>query len=327
MEKVEQPGWAFRFLIPGAGLAVLFLIIILVVVILPQMTFRPRPSAYAHQYTSLELRGREIYKREGCWYCHTQFTRPQDRDLGPLVMAGDYVYDEYHLLGSERTGPDLSNIGGKYTNRWHRAHHTDPRSVFPGSIMPSFSYLTRRKVHLTGEELAQLKALGTDLEQEHRQPDEMDALIVYLQGLGAKRMPSLTDNPHPEVPQRFVDIAERLKKEQKIHELEGVEPRFVINGRGLYQAFCLQCHGDQGYGDGSVAYIMTKRPANFHEEKFKQYTDAMWLWRISEGVPGTRMPVWELTLSEEQRGYLVTYVKFLASGKTIQELQEQAAKE
>jgi cbb3-type cytochrome c oxidase subunit II len=101
-----------NYLIAGTFVALIFLTIIFVTAILPATTFKPEPTAAAHKYTAQETRGRDIYRREGCFYCHSQFTRYQDRESGEMVEAGDYVYETPHVLGTERTGPDLSNIGG-----------------------------------------------------------------------------------------------------------------------------------------------------------------------------------------------------------------------
>jgi len=119
-----------------------------------------------HEYTEQELRGIEVYKKEGCVYCHTQQVRHLDSDQrrygwrlvkAPPSESWEYVNDRYHFLGTKRTGPDLGRVGGKYSSEWHWAHFKDPRNMgekFPdrkgiyerASIMPSFSYLSDQEI-------------------------------------------------------------------------------------------------------------------------------------------------------------------------------------
>ncbi|MGB8692412.1 MAG: cbb3-type cytochrome c oxidase subunit II [Steroidobacteraceae bacterium] len=94
--------------------------------------------------TDLESLGRKVYIREGCWYCHSQFVRPVNRDTdkwGPVSQAGEYIYDVPQMFGTRRIGPDLSREGNRRSNEWHYAHHWDPRSVEPESMMPAYSWL------------------------------------------------------------------------------------------------------------------------------------------------------------------------------------------
>ncbi len=120
-----------------------------------------------HEYTEQELRGIEIYRNEGCVYCHTQQIRKLDSDQrrygwrlveAPASESWEYVNDRNHFLGTKRTGPDLARVGGKYSSEWHWAHFKDPRNMgekFPdrkgiyekASIMPSFAYLTDEEIH------------------------------------------------------------------------------------------------------------------------------------------------------------------------------------
>jgi cytochrome c oxidase cbb3-type subunit I/II len=97
--------------------------------------------ADASDYTPLEVRGRGVYIREGCWYCHSQYVRPvtgETRRWGPVSQAGEYAFDQPHLFGTRRIGPDLTRVGLKYADEWHLAHFWDPRMLSPDSIMPSF---------------------------------------------------------------------------------------------------------------------------------------------------------------------------------------------
>ena len=116
-------------------------------------------------YTPLELMGQNIYMREGCYLCHSQQIRPLRDEVeryGHYSLAAESMYDHPFQWGSERTGPDLSRIGGKYSNEWHTAHLTDPRSVVPESIMPPYAFLRENSVdlHNIADHLKTLRAVG-----------------------------------------------------------------------------------------------------------------------------------------------------------------------
>ena len=103
-------------------------------------------------YTPLELAGREIYIREGCYVCHSQMIRPLRDEVeryGHYSLAAESMYDHPFQWGSKRTGPDLARVGGRYSDEWHRAHLMDPRSVVPESVMPPYAFLARRNLDVT----------------------------------------------------------------------------------------------------------------------------------------------------------------------------------
>lgn len=113
-------------------------------------------------YTPLELTGRNIYVREGCYLCHSQMIRPFRDEVeryGPYSLAAESMYDHPFQWGSKRTGPDLARVGGRYSDEWHRAHLKDPRSVVPESIMPPYAFLAEREIK-AGDMSAHLTALS-----------------------------------------------------------------------------------------------------------------------------------------------------------------------
>lgn len=179
-------------------------------------------------YTPLELAGRQIYVREGCYVCHSQMIRPLRDEVeryGHYSLAAESMYDHPFQWGSKRTGPDLARVGGRYSDEWHRAHLVDPRSVVPESIMPPYGFLEGRAInaataaaHLRANRAvgvpytdAQIESASADIRAqaeplgggaydfEQRYPGaavrdfdgdpanvtEMDAIIAYLQMLGA----------------------------------------------------------------------------------------------------------------------------------------------
>jgi cytochrome c oxidase cbb3-type subunit 2 len=151
-------------------------------------------------YTALQLAGRDVYIREGCYNCHSQMIRPfraETMRYGPYSVAGESVYDHPFQWGSKRTGPDLARIGGKYSDDWHRIHLTDPRAVVSVSNMPSYAWLKDAKVDgaVIQRHMERLTMVGVPYTPEQiagapaavEGKTEMDALIAHLQGLGLAR--------------------------------------------------------------------------------------------------------------------------------------------
>lgn len=148
-------------------------------------------------YTALELAGRDIYQREGCYLCHSQMVRPfrdeKDR-YGHYSLAVESKYDHPFQWGSKRTGPDLARVGGKYSDAWQIQHLRDPRSVVPESVMPGYPWLDKATIDGAGMEkrLRAMKALGVPYSDDEingaavavEGKTEMEALVAYLQVLG-----------------------------------------------------------------------------------------------------------------------------------------------
>jgi len=148
-------------------------------------------------YTALQLEGRDIYIREGCYVCHSQMIRPfraETERYGHYSVAGEFVYDRPFQWGSKRTGPDLHRVGGRYSDDWHRAHLINPRDVVPESVMPGYPWLATNELNtgLIRKKMTVLRTLGHPYSDEEIKvaPDEikgkteMDAIIAYLQVLG-----------------------------------------------------------------------------------------------------------------------------------------------
>ncbi len=148
-------------------------------------------------YTSVQLVGRDIYQREGCYNCHSQMIRPFHAETLRYVhysVAGEFVYDHPFQWGSKRTGPDLHRVGGKYSDEWHRIHLNNPRDVVPESNMPAYSWLEKTPAdHASiASHMTALRKVGvpyTDEEikastDEVKGKTEMEAVIAYLQVLG-----------------------------------------------------------------------------------------------------------------------------------------------
>ena len=148
-------------------------------------------------YPALELAGRDVYVREGCYNCHSQMVRTlrfETERYGHYSLAGESVYDRPHQWGSKRTGPDLARVGKRYSDDWHRVHLINPRDVVPESNMPGYPFLAERRIDIAELKArmralqtigapytaAEIEAAGADVQGK----TELDALVAYLQGLG-----------------------------------------------------------------------------------------------------------------------------------------------
>jgi len=156
-----------------------------------------QPIEGVQPYTALQLAGRDVYVREGCYNCHSQMIRPLRAETlryGHYSVAGEFVYDHPFQWGSKRTGPDLHRVGGKYSDEWHRIHLINARDVVPESNMPAYPWLEKNRVDAAAmpTHMTALRRVGvpySDAEiaqasQDVQGKTEMDALIAYLQAMG-----------------------------------------------------------------------------------------------------------------------------------------------
>jgi cytochrome c oxidase cbb3-type subunit 2 len=188
------------------GLMAVFVVIVIslggLVEILP-LIFQDQvrlPAEGVEPYPALQLAGRDVYVREGCYNCHSQMIRPfrsETERYGAFSVAGESVYDRPFQWGSKRTGPDLARVGGRYSDEWHVIHLINPRNVVPESNMPGYPWLLEDMVDpaLVQRKLSVLQTLGDPYSDEEVSAaadavdgkTEMEALVAYLQGLGLAR--------------------------------------------------------------------------------------------------------------------------------------------
>ncbi|GAB3344161.1 cytochrome-c oxidase, cbb3-type subunit II [Marilutibacter aestuarii] len=158
-------------------------------------TIKPLPGV--KPYPPLELAGRDVYIREGCYNCHSQMVRTlrfETERYGHYSLAGESVYDRPFQWGSKRTGPDLARVGGRYSDDWHRVHLVNPRDLVPESNMPGFPWLAGARVDgaLVEKKMKALQSIGDPYTDEEiagareavSGKSELDAVVAYLQGLG-----------------------------------------------------------------------------------------------------------------------------------------------
>lgn len=187
------------------NVAVLIILVVLVVSVGGLVQITPlffqtsttEPVAGLKPYSALELAGRDVYVREGCYNCHSQMIRPfrsETERYGHYSVAGEFVYDRPFQWGSKRTGPDLARVGGRYSDDWHRVHMINPRDVVPESIMPGYPWLELSLLDANSiiRKMLALRTLGHPYSDEDIQnaqaavadKTELDAMIAYLQSLG-----------------------------------------------------------------------------------------------------------------------------------------------
>ncbi len=258
-------------------------------------------------YTESELIGRQVYIREGCWYCHSQYVRPvtgETRRWGPVTQAGEYAFDIPHLFSTRRIGPDLSRVGLKYSDEWHLAHFWDPRMVVPDSIMPRFAELFDGpyegiKVVEDDEGNKTLDKTANSGNIFDFSSKEKIMLTPNQQGLvyvAEKGKYPVIWTPNEEFTGDSVNViteTEELKglvdylqklgtnrgKWRDRFEPQQIEasmvsiPRseeWIEFGQEVYQRRCEGCHGDKGDGNGPAATFMYEfRPRNFTAGVFK----------------------------------------------------------
>jgi cytochrome c oxidase cbb3-type subunit 2 len=159
-----------------------------------------QPAPGLKPYTALQLAGRDVYVREGCYNCHSQMIRPfraETLRYGPYSTAGEFVYDRPFQWGSKRTGPDLHRVGGRYSDEWHRVHLINPRDLVPESNMPAYPWLERSAVdaEIMPAKLNALRRLGVPYSDDEvkasaaavKGKTELEALVAYLQVLGTAK--------------------------------------------------------------------------------------------------------------------------------------------
>jgi mono/diheme cytochrome c family protein len=263
------------------GSVVVFAAVVLATVFIPAKLWNPEQTVVAHSYTERQGRGRVLFYSNGCNYCHTQYVRAEDTAMGPVSEGGNYVFDNPMILGSERTGPDLSYVGRKRSEQWEIDHLKSPRDFSPLSIMPRFEFLGDEALK---DIAAYLFALGDRVAQVRMIPSP----APYAQK---------TNNTTIMVsPGNGVGWPTWIKA--------GLQ-----HGKEIYIERCLTCHGCAGNGLGTYAGTLVVTPANFKQQPFKSMPQDQWFWHVSEGVPGTVMPPWRESESEEDRWAVIHYVR------------------
>jgi cytochrome c oxidase cbb3-type subunit 2 len=263
----------------------------------------------ATDYTPLQSRGRDVYLREGCWYCHSQFVRPvtgETRRWGPVTESGEFAFDVPHLFGTRRIGPDLMRVGLKYGDEWHLAHFWNPRMLTPDSVMAPYQGLFERpdeRVNII-DDGAGNRTLERTSVTERLFDYESQVQIALTPGadglvfvpMEAREKTPIILTPNNEYEGDSVRIAAEtedlqalvayvqklgmnrgkwrdLFEPQQLEVIDVTLPRseeWIAHGKEVYERRCVGCHGVTGNGNGPAApFMYRQRPRDFTAAVFK----------------------------------------------------------
>jgi len=269
--------------------------VVLVVVVWPYTTRDMTPSEIFRLRTPEEQAGRAIYIANGCVYCHSQSIRTIDWGHGAerIAQAGDYVADRPILLGSQRTGVDLSQEGGEHPDDWHIAHFINPRYTRPNSIMPPFNWLGMEKVKTLTRYIQGLGFRQADRRMERQIYWKKEAIRAYESGPQAN-----VNWLHSHVPKGWRNISNPYPTTEA-----GLE-----RGHKIYQDFCIGCHGPVGDGMGPAQPHIYPPPLNFTILKNRGVSGGILYYQIMNGITGTAMPYFKRELESQKIWEVGDYV-------------------
>lgn len=305
----------------GAMLA--FVTVVFMVVILPTTTFEPAPSENWRPLTNLEVQGRNVFLQNGCIYCHSGFTRPQDLMASQYYVyprvsePGDYTGEgeSPNLFGTIRTGPDLSQAGGFHPDDWHYAHYTNARYTTPFSIMPQFNFLSKDEVAALTAFTQSRGGKLADLREQHQ--NNMKGITISSDDVAAKGENGGRSDGYP-----AASAIKNLMLIERGYWFEDnplpVTQANLLRGRQVFQERCVGCHGSQGDGNGPAAQYLMPVPAAFNVADDQAHgsdtAPGAYYWRILRGIPGTAMENFGTRLTVDDIWKVVLFVKTIPNG-------------
>ena len=269
--------------------------VVFVVVFYPYTTRDMTPSEIFRLRTQEEQAGRAIYIANGCVYCHSQSIRSIDWGHGAdrIAQAGDYVQDQPILLGSQRTGVDLSQEGGEHPDDWHVAHFINPRFTRPNSIMPPFAWLGMEKIKGLTRYIQGLGFKQADRRMERQNHWKRESIKAYEAGprANAKWLAETVPEGWRRLPNPYPTTKAGLAR-----------------GHKIYQDFCIGCHGPIGDGMGPAQPWIYPPPLNFTILKGKDISGGILYYQIMNGITGTGMPYFKRDLESQKIWEVGDYV-------------------
>jgi len=270
--------------------------VVLVVVLLPYAnTSKTTPSEIFRNRTAEENEGRALYIANGCVYCHSQSIRSFDWGMGAqrVAQAGDYIQDNPILLGSARTGPDLSQEGGEHPDDWHAAHFKNPRYTRPLSIMPPFAFLADEKIGKLTRHIQGLGMKAADRRMQRQTEWKAAAVKAFESGVvgNVSWLHSQVSEGWRKIPTPYPPSAAGLAR-----------------GHKIYQDFCLGCHSPIGDGMGPSQPYIYPPPLNFTILKDRGISGGILYYQIMNGITGTAMPYFKKDLESEKIWEVGDYV-------------------
>lgn len=277
------------------------------IIILPSITMEEKPSESWRTWTADEAAGHRLYVDNGCSYCHSLFIRTFDWDLGAerIAQRGDYVGMEPAILGTERTGPDLSQEGGEHPDDWQTAHFINPRFTSPASVMPTWEFLGPDRIRKLTAYVQSQGGKGADPRVERQANWKQQSLSAYNAG-AARNIEWL----HGHVPQVW----------QEMPNPYPATPAALQRGKRVYQQFCIGCHGGVGDGRGPARPWINPPPLDFTQLRDHlvdgRYIGGLFYYQIMNGVTGTAMPYFKKHLESEKIWDVSNYVALRFVGYT-----------
>ncbi|MGD9031260.1 MAG: cbb3-type cytochrome c oxidase subunit II [Desulfobacteraceae bacterium] len=269
--------------------------VVFVMVIWPYATRDMTPSEIFRLRGPEESAGRAIYVANGCVYCHSQSIRAIDWGHGAerIAQSGDYVADEPILLGSQRTGVDLSQEGGEHPDDWHIAHFINPRYTRPNSIMPPFKWLGMEKIKTLTRYIQGLGFRQADRRMERQMYWKKEAIKAYEEGPEAnvRWLARMVPKGWRSIPNPYPTTEAGLKR-----------------GQMIYQQFCIGCHGPVGDGMGPAQPWIYPPPLNFTILKGREISGGIIYYQLMNGITGTAMPYFKRELESQKIWEVGDYV-------------------
>ena len=274
---------------------------------IPALTMKEIPSEIWRPGTPQEDAGHLLYVKNGCSYCHSLYIRINDWDIGAerIAQAGDYVGREPNILGTERTGPDLSQDGGEHPDDWHVAHFINPRFTSPVSLMPSWEFLGEEKIRQLTAYVQSLGGKMADVRTARQKKWRIPAVAAFEAGPD-RNIVWL----HSQVP----EVWRRMPNPYPATEAS------LTRGKRIYQQFCINCHGPIGDGQGPAIRYIYPPPLNFttlrrHLEQ-NRFIGGIFYYQIMNGITGTAMPYFKKHLESEKIWDLSNYIAVYFLGYT-----------
>jgi cbb3-type cytochrome c oxidase subunit II len=281
------------------GGLIVFWASVVTMVAVPVITMKEPPSEIWRPMTAIEKEGHDLYVGNGCSYCHSLFIRTFDWGVGAerIAQRGDYVGQEPAILGTERTGPDLSEEGGEHPDDWHMAHFMNPRYTRPASLMPNWAFLGEDRIKKLS---AYIQYFGM------KAADERGARQVHWKAEAVRAFEEGPDKNiewlHDQVPAMW----------QAMPNPYPATPAGLARGKKVYQVFCINCHGPMGDGMGAAAQHLNPTPLNFTTLRRHlvdgKYIGGLFYYQIMNGITGTAMPYFKKELESEKIWDVSNYV-------------------
>jgi cytochrome c oxidase cbb3-type subunit 2 len=269
--------------------------VVFVMIVWPNLHADMTPSEIYRRRTVEEAAGRHIYQQNGCVYCHSQSIRTMDWGHGAerIAQAGDYVADEPILLGSERTGVDLSEEGGEHPDDWHVAHFVNPRYTRPNSVMPPFEWLGPENIATLTHYIQSLGLKDADRRMARQKYWKAESIKAYESG-PVSNVKWLADH----IPEGWHNIPNPY----------ATTPAGLQRGHVVYQQFCIGCHGPIGDGMGPAQPHLYPPPLNFTILKGREISGGILYYQIMNGITGTAMPYFKRDLESQKIWEVGNYV-------------------